>query len=59
MTVFGSVARGEEGQDSDLDLLVHLEPVSKFYGPEPSGHGSPGDMTGIRQNASIPSITRS
>lgn len=24
--VFGSVARGEEGPDSDLDLLVDLEP---------------------------------
>src|SRR5260370_25265748 len=24
--VFGSVARGEEGRDSDVDLLVRLEP---------------------------------
>lgn len=26
MRVFGSRARGEEGPDSDLDLLVDLEP---------------------------------
>lgn len=32
IVLFGSVARGEEGQDSDLDLLVvldHLEPVRR------------------------------
>lgn len=29
--VFGSVARGEEGPDSDLDLLVHLPPGAGLF----------------------------
>jgi hypothetical protein len=28
--VFGSVARGEEGPDSDLDLLVEMKPESSL-----------------------------
>jgi predicted nucleotidyltransferase len=28
--VFGSVARGEEGPDSDLDLLVEMKPQSSL-----------------------------
>ena len=30
MRIFGSVARGEAGPDSDLDLLIALEPGRGF-----------------------------
>ncbi len=29
--VFGSVARGEAGPDSDVDLLVHMRPGSSLF----------------------------
>lgn len=31
VAVFGSVARGEEGPDSDLDFLVELEPGARPF----------------------------
>lgn len=31
LAVFGSVARDEAGPESDIDLLVELEPESKTY----------------------------
>ena len=31
VAVFGSVARGEEGQDSDVDFLVEFEPGSSLF----------------------------
>ncbi len=32
LRVFGSVARGEDGQDSDVDLLVDLPPGTGLFG---------------------------
>jgi predicted nucleotidyltransferase len=29
--IFGSVARGEDGEGSDLDILVHPEAVMSYY----------------------------
>lgn len=31
MAIFGSVARGEERQGSDIDLLVEFEPGSSLF----------------------------
>lgn len=37
--VFGSVVRGEDGENSDLDLLVSMEPVRNLY-----------DLIGLQQD---------
>lgn len=31
MSVFGSVARGDDGADSDIDFLVEFEPGSSLF----------------------------
>jgi hypothetical protein len=33
VAVFGSVARGDEKQDSDIDFLVEFEPGSSLFAP--------------------------
>lgn len=44
VSLFGSLARGEESADSDIDLLVELEPGRSLFDLGGAVDGSPGAL---------------